>query len=215
MVKRKIIKKALHLYFIAGSQDTGSRSLIRVLEEALEAGITCFQFREKGEKSNKDSEDIELLAVACRNLCRTAGIPFVVNDDVELALKIGADGVHVGQEDRDIEETIKMCQGKLFIGLSVGSVKEYEKAAATKGLDYVGAGPVFQTTSKSDAKDPKGISFLEDLMALGREMPVVAIGGISENTAASVRKTGVSGIAVISAISSSSTIATAVTKLSR
>ncbi|GEK91186.1 thiamine phosphate synthase [Alkalibacterium kapii] len=209
------IEKMLELYFIAGTQDTKDRSLPDVLKEALEAGITCFQYREKGQGSLTDHEEIKKMAKTCLDLCKKAGVPFVVNDDVSLAVDIGADGVHVGQDDLAIEETIDLAGSDMFVGLSVNNLKEFKIAEKIDGVSYIGIGPVYSTYSKADAKETIGLGFIEKVVAQKSKKPIVAIGGISEERAVLVRKTGVSGIAVISAITKSTDIKKTVTTLKK
>lgn len=206
----------LEVYFICGTQDVSEQdTLPKVLSKALDAGITCFQFREKGPGSLQDRDEVKAMAETCLALCRNAGVPFVMNDDVEMALEIGADGMHVGQDDRPIEETIDMVDGKMFVGLSVANVDEFKKAATIPGLDYVGAGPIYQTSTKVDAKEPVGLSLLENISSLHAPLPVVAIGGISVENAQAVHATGVEGLSVISAIAHSEEIYRTVEKLKK
>ena len=179
-----------------GTQNCIDRPL-DVLEEALKAGITFFQLREKGEGALKGQE-LEQFALACQMLCKHYRVPFIVNDDVELALKINADGVHLGQDDIALGKIRAKFEGKI-VGVSVHSKEELDKAVA--GLaDYVGIGPIYETTSKSDAKKPAGVTFLHEARVMYPEFPIVAIGGITEQTATEVRQAGADGVAVISAI---------------
>ncbi|MGO1590003.1 MAG: thiamine phosphate synthase [Alkalibacterium gilvum] len=207
------IEEMLDLYFIAGTQNTKERSLPEILEDALHAGITCFQYREKGPGSLKDPKKIKEMAKTCLELCRTADVPFVMNDNVSLAIDIGADGIHVGQDDLAIEETLARAGEEMFVGLSVNTFEEFKRAETIDGVSYVGMGPVYTTTSKTDAKESIGLELLEKTLALNPKKPIVAIGGISQDRAALVRQTGVSGIAVISAITKSKDIKKAVAKL--
>lgn len=201
------IAAALRLYFIAGTQDMVGRSLPETLQDALTAGITCFQFREKGPNSlEKNRKEMKEMAKTCLALCQAARVPFVMNDDVEMALEIGADGVHVGQNDRNIHETIQLVKGNLFIGLSVNTFEQFKEAESVEKLDYVGIGPVYETLSKTDAQATVGLELLEKIASQPSHLPIVAIGGISERTAHLVRATGVAGISVISEISRSKEI---------
>ena len=216
----KEIKSVLSLYFIAGTQDclhlTGdpAANLLSVLQQALQAGITCFQFRDKGEGSlHKDKPRQQALAVQCRDLCRQYQVPFIVNDDVELALAVEADGIHVGQTDTDIRDILTKTAKKLILGLSVNSL---EQALADKDraeIDYFGIGPIFPTQSKKDHKPAVGLEFICDLRRHGVDKPCVAIGGINAEAAKRLRHLGVDGVAVISAISQAADIAQAVRQL--
>lgn len=197
------IKSALEVYFIAGTQDVIGRSLTETLQEALDAGITCFQYREKGPGSLQNKEEVKIMAKKCLALCQAAGVPFVMNDDVEMALGIGADGIHVGQDDKEIVETIQLVQGELFVGLSVNTFEQFKKADMIEGLDYVGIGPVYATTSKADAQETIGLDLLKRVTSRQSNLPIVAIGGISEENLSMIKATAITGVAVISTISKS------------
>ena len=170
---------------------------LHVLEDALKAGITIFQLREKGEGA-LTGNPLEHFARQCQELCKSYNVPFIVNDDVELALKIQADGVHVGQDDVPISQIRKDFIGRI-VGVSVHSVEEMEQAVRG-GADYVGIGPIYETQSKSDAKTPAGLSFLQQARRLHRDFPLVAIGGITTKNAHETLIAGADGVAVISEI---------------
>lgn len=189
----------LEVYFIMGTENCKEDPLI-VLEEALSAGITLFQFREKGDKGLKGNEYIRF-AKQCQNLCRQYNVPFIVNDDADLALTLNADGVHVGQDDRPLKYIRKQFEGKI-VGVSVHTEEEMY-AAVQGGADYVGIGPIFETKSKLDAKPTAGVSFLLKARYNFPNFPIVAIGGITTENADEVIKAGADGVAVISAISQS------------
>lgn len=197
--------KALRLYFIAGTQDLVHQERLEdVLEEAIELGITCFQYREKGEGSLTKYEDRVVMAKRLQLLCKSASIPFIINDDVDLAIAIGADAIHVGQSDKPIAETIALAkQHNIDVGLSVNTIEQLKIASAVVGLNYVGVGPIFPTTSKVDAEPAIGVKGLAERIARYPKMPKVAIGGINTRNAAEVLHTKVEGIAVISAIMAS------------
>ncbi|MBS2968506.1 thiamine phosphate synthase [Metabacillus sp. KIGAM252] len=199
-MKREGIKKHLALYFIAGSQDC-PKNIEEILIEAIEGGITLFQFREKGKGSLHTSDEIEQLAVRLLQICRTSNIPFIVNDDVELALKIGADGIHVGQDDAKAGDIITRING-MILGVSVHSAEEAKRALAD-GADYIGVGPVFPTSSKEDAKEARGTAVIEEIKQAGIDIPMVGIGGITAENAKSVVMAGADGVSVISSISRS------------
>lgn len=192
----------LDKYFIMGSINVHRDPLV-VLEEALKAGITIFQWREKGENALTCKAYIEF-ARQCQQLCRKYHVPFIINDDVELALKLNADGIHVGQDDLHIEQFRHQMKDKI-IGVSVHSMEELEEAI-NGGADYVGIGPIFETFSKKDAKTPAGLSFLKEARNKYPEYPMVGIGGITIENSKLVRQAGANGVAVISAISLSENI---------
>lgn len=192
----------LDVYFIMGTINCDGEPLV-ILEKALQAGITMFQLREKGEEALTGGALVEF-AKSCQKLCRQFNVPFIVNDHVDLALEIGADGVHVGQDDMDLTQ-IRTLFPEKWIGVSVHSMEEMDSAVAG-GADYVGIGPIFETTSKLDAKDAAGVTFLTQAREAYPSYPIVAIGGITTKDVPAVRVAGADGIAVISAICQSTDI---------
>ncbi|MGM9921642.1 MAG: thiamine phosphate synthase [Bhargavaea sp.] len=193
-----MIREKLRVYFIMGSRNAGARDPLEVLEAALRGGITCFQLREKGPGALTGSE-LRAFGKACRDLCRTYGVPFIVNDDVSLALELGADGVHIGQEDGDAGE-MRQQIGSRILGVSAHNLKEVRKAADA-GADYIGIGPVCATTSKPDARPVCGTQPLREAAEAFPDLPSVGIGGITKDNAGSVIAAGASGVSVITAIS--------------
>ena len=196
-------KELLKLYFICGTTTCLGKDLYTVVEDALKGGITLFQFREKGKGSLEGKEKLEL-AIKLKNLCKKYNVPFIVNDDIELALKIDADGVHVGQDDLGVDEIRKLMPNKI-IGLSIGNEEEL-KQSKVEYVDYVGVGPVYVTQSKDDAGGAIGYEGLELMRKLLPQMPLVAIGGIQTQHIKNVMKTNVDGVSIISAISYSDNI---------
>ncbi|WP_187885565.1 thiamine phosphate synthase [Helicobacter pylori] len=197
----------LKLMFVAGSQDfyhiKGGKNdrinaLLDTLELALQSQITAFQFRQKGDLVLQDPTQIKRLALECQKLCKKYGAPFIINDEVQLALELKADGVHVGQEDMAIEEVVTLCQKRLFIGLSVNTLEQALKARHLDGVAYLGVGPIFPTPSKKDIKQVVGVNLLKKIRDSGVKKPLIAIGGITTDNASKLREYG--GIAVISAI---------------
>lgn len=189
----------VELYFIMGS--INAEEPLFVLEEALKGGITCFQLREKGVRALRGLEK-KAFAESCQRLCAQYGVPFIVNDDVDLALEIDADGVHVGQDDAEARFVRKRIGSEKILGVSVHSIEETEAAIAA-GADYVGMGPVYPTISKDDAKPVAGTAMIEEVAKLYPDLPIVGIGGISAMNAEPVFRAGARGISVISAIASS------------
>ncbi|GAA9830502.1 thiamine phosphate synthase [Helicobacter pylori] len=209
----------LKLMFVAGSQDfyhiKGGKNdrinaLLDALELALQSKITAFQFRQKGDLALQDPIEIKQLALECQKLCQKYGAPFIVNDEVQLALELKADGVHVGQEDMAIEEVMTLCKKCQFIGLSVNTLEQALKARHLDGVAYLGVGPIFPTQSKKD-KQVVGVELLKKIKDSGVKKPLVAIGGITMHNASKLREYG--GIAVISAIAQAKDKALAVEKL--
>ena len=196
-------KELLKLYFICGTTTCLGKDLYTVVEDALKGGITLFQFREKGKDALEGKEKLEL-AIKLQNLCKKYNVPFIVNDDRELALEIDADGVHVGQDDLGVDEIRKLMPNKI-IGLSIGNEEEL-KQSKVEYVDYVGVGPVYVTQSKDDAGGAIGYEGLELMRKLLPQMPLVAIGGIQTQHIKDVMKTNVDGVSIISAISYSENI---------
>ena len=204
-------KELLKLYFICGTTTCLGKDLYTVVEDALKGGITLFQFREKGKGALEGKEKLEL-AIKLKNLCKKYNVPFIVNDDIELALEIDADGVHVGQDDLGVDEIRKMMPNKI-IGLSIGNEEEL-KQSKVEYVDYVGVGPVYVTQSKDDAGGAIGYEGLELMRRFLPQMPLVAIGGIQTQHIKDVMKTNVDGVSIISAISYSDNIEKTVREMS-
>ncbi|MBB6284795.1 thiamine phosphate synthase [Geobacillus subterraneus] len=192
------MKERLAVYFIMGSQNS-ERPAADVLKEALDGGVTLFQFREKGANALKGAEK-EALARQLQRLCRAYGVPLIVNDDVELAIAIDADGVHVGQDDEDARR-VREKIGDKILGVSAHNVEE-ARAAIEAGADYIGVGPIYPTRSKDDASEAQGPGVLRHLREQGIAIPIVAIGGITVDNATAVIEAGADGVSVISAIAS-------------
>lgn len=190
------MRELLRTYLVIGSANCREAPL-RVLEAALDGGVTLVQLREKGPGA-LTGEPLRALAVQLQAACRRRGVPFLVNDDVELALAIGADGVHVGQED-EAAARVRARIGDRILGVSAHTFVEAE-AAVRHGADYLGIGPIYPTASKADAKAPQGPDILRELRARGIALPLVGIGGITAETASQVIRAGADGVAVISAV---------------
>jgi len=177
------------VYFITSSEFGWTHE--QLAEMVLEAGVRVIQFREK-KMSTKQMFEI---AKRLRKLTYEYDATFIVNDRVDLALAVEADGVHVGQEDLPAEAVRDIFDG--IVGVSAHSVEEAKRAE--KYADYLGVGPVFGTKTKKDAKEPIGVEGLRRIVE-SVNVPVVAIGGINRSNVLEVLKAGVAGVAVISAI---------------
>lgn len=182
------------LYFVTDRRAAGGRSLVDVTRAAIQGGATAVQLRDKSGSTRKMLE----LGRVVLELTRAAGVPLIVNDRVDLALTLGADGVHVGQDDLPADEVRKLIGPERILGVSVSTLEEARRAVLD-GADYLGAGDVFGTPSKLDAGPPIGLERLAKI-ARAVPLPVVGIGGITEANAASVTQAGAAGVAVISAI---------------
>ncbi|GKV68490.1 thiamine-phosphate synthase [Sporosarcina sp. NCCP-2716] len=188
----------LGLYFIMGTKDVRSGNPLAVLESALRGGATLFQLREKGPGALEGEEKFAF-AKSCQRLCQVFDVPFIVNDDVDLALAVDADGIHVGQDDWDAARVRKRLGPDRILGVSVHTVAEAEAAIAA-GANYVGMGPVFGTRSKPNARTAAGTVGIREVAARFPELPIVAIGGITAGAMAEILASGAQGAAVISAI---------------
>ncbi|WP_071395174.1 thiamine phosphate synthase [Bacillus tuaregi] len=203
------LRKALSLYFIMGSGNTRRRASV-VLEEAIQGGVSCFQFREKGTGALVGAQKYAL-AEELQFICHKAGVPFIVNDDIELAMAIHADGVHIGQEDEPVQ-LVREKIGDKILGVSVHNIVE-ANLALQEGADYFGVGPIYPTNSKDDAKAVQGVKIIRELREAGYTIPIVGIGGITANNAGEVIRAGADGVSVISAISLQSCPKSAAEKL--
>ena len=209
----KNIQEILLLYFVAGTQDcrhlgdNPADNLLSVLKQALEGGITCFQFRDKGKFSLENSPDEQRsLAIKCRDLCRQYNVPFIVDDNVDLALEIEADGVHVGQSDTPVTIVRARAHKPLIIGWSVNRLDEAKIGEELSEIDYFGIGPIFPTQSKENPKPTLGMTFIQTLREAGITKPLVAIGGVKREHVKTLRKYGADGVAVITAITQANDI---------
>ncbi len=191
--KTEFLQKNLLLYAVTDRHWTGEKTLVQQTEEAIKGGATFVQIREKNLTEEKFYEE----AVQLKELCEKYKIPFVVNDNVPLAKKINADGVHVGQNDMNVLEARKLLGGQKIIGVSAQTVEE-AVLAEKQGADYLGVGAVFPTGSKDDAVEVP-LETLKKICAAVK-IPVVAIGGISKENVSELKGSGICGISVISAI---------------
>lgn len=189
----KCDKKYMLLYAVTDRAWVGKQSLYEQVESALKGGATCVQLREK------ELNDDEFLAEAVEigELCRKYSVPFFVNDNVDVAVKCHADGVHVGQEDMAASKVREKIGDGMMLGVSVHTVEEALKAVEN-GADCLGVGAMFSTSTKADA-DVLPKETLRDICA-AVDIPVVAIGGISESNIMQLSGTGVDGVALVSAI---------------
>lgn len=185
--------KDFRLYAITGEQFHLGRELIAVMEEAILGGVDIIQLRDK--KSSK--RDILQKAVALRELTRKHNVMFIVNDHIDVALAVGADGIHLGQDDLPLPAARKIV-GNMIIGISTHSIEE-ARLAEQEGADYIGVGPVFATKSKEDVVSPVTTSYVREVAGEIR-IPFVAIGGIKLHNVDQVLEAGASRICAISEI---------------
>lgn len=185
--------ESLLLYAVTDRHWLNGETLYSQVEKALKGGATFIQLREK--ELNEDSFQKEALEI--QKLCRSYNVPFVLDDDVDLAVKVSADGVHVGQSDMEAGKVREKIGPDRILGVSAQTVEEAIKAEK-EGADYLGVGAVFPTSSKDDAEPVSH----ETLKAIcdAVHIPVIAIGGITRDNVVELKGTGIVGIAVISAI---------------
>ena len=183
-------KTSLRLYAVTDRAWTGPLTLYQQVEAALQGGVTCVQLREKQLDILDEARQI------CA-LCHRYGVPFIVNDDLDVALASGADGVHVGQNDLPVAEVRRRAGRRLIVGVSAHD-PEQARLAEAGGADYLGAGAVFGSATKADAT-PLSYAGLQAVCRAVR-IPVVAIGGVNACNIRELRGSGAAGAAVVSAI---------------
>ena len=204
----KCDRSMLLLYAVTDRAWTGKKTLLQQVEEALAGGATCIQLREK----ELPEEEFRQEALAVKELCRRYHVPFLINDNVELAVSCGADGVHVGQEDLEAGRTRELLGPDKLIGVSAHSVEE-ALAAQAAGADYLGVGAAFVTGTKTDAK-PISRETIRAITA-AVDIPVVAIGGISHDNILELKNCGLDGVAVVSALFAQADVKAAAEELLR
>lgn len=191
--KKELVRKAMLLYAITDRAWEGRMTLEEQVREALEGGITLLQLREK----NMDDDSFLREALRMKELSHQYHVPFIINDNVEVAIAADADGVHVGQKDMEAGKVREKLGKDKIIGVSVRNV-EQALLAEENGADYLGVGAVFSTSTKEDAD----VISMETLKAICRavSIPVVAIGGIHESNLMELKGSGVDGVSIISGI---------------
>lgn len=182
------------LYCLTDSSHSMGRSNIEVVKEMIEAGIKIIQYREKDKSLKEKYEE----CTEIRKLTKEAGVKFIVNDNIDIAILVDADGVHIGQDDLPVKEVRKLIGKDKIIGLSTHSPDQAKEASAL-GVDYIGVGPIFKTFTKKDVCDPVGFEYL-DYVVENIDLPFVAIGGIKEHNINDVASRGASCIAMVTEI---------------
>ncbi len=186
-------KKTMLLYAVTDRTWTGEKTLCEQVEEALRGGVTCVQLREK------DLPDEVFLqeAIKIKAICQKYQVPFFINDNVEVAIRCGADGIHVGQEDMEAGKVRSLVGDNMMIGVSVHTVEEALEAVRN-GADCLGVGAMFSTSTKLDAEVLSKQTLYDICHAV--DVPVVAIGGLNKDNISELSGTGVDGVALVSAI---------------
>lgn len=189
----KFNKDTLLLYAVTDRAWVGKQTLLEQIEDAVKGGVTMVQLREK----KLDEASFVEEAILAKELCHRYGVPLIINDNVEVALKSGADGVHVGIEDTPVAEIRKRVPADFIIGATCKTVEQAHTAEAA-GADYMGVGAVFPSPTKANAIRISNAQLQEICSSVS--IPAVAIGGISRDNMLELKGSGVNGIAVVSAI---------------
>ena len=199
-------RRSLRLYAVTDRSWLRGSTLYEQVEKALRGGATFIQLREK----SLDTESFIEEAVQIKILCEKYHVPFVINDNVEVALAVGADGVHVGQGDMAASDARKKLGAGKIIGVTARTVEQAAEAER-QGADYLGTGAVFATSTKGDAKEISHGTLKEICRSVS--IPVVAIGGITAGNVMELKGTGIEGVAVVSAVFASEDIESAAREL--
>ncbi len=182
------------LYLVTDRGLSRWRTTLQIVAAAVAGGVTCVQLREKTCSTREFIEQ----ARSVQSFLKSRGIPLIINDRIDVALAVKADGVHLGQNDMPIETARGILKDSMFIGISAETLENAVDAEKC-GADYIGVGPIFPTNTKADAAEPLGPEgFLEIRKAV--KIPLVAIGGLKKENAAAIVRNGAEGIAVVSAI---------------
>ena len=206
--KMKFQKEQLLLYAVTDRAWVGRQTLLQQIEDALRGGVTLVQLREKELSENDFIEE----AILVRELCHKYRVPLIINDNVEVALKSGADGVHVGNEDQPVEEIRKRVGKEFIIGATAKTI-EQAKAAEVAGADYLGVGAVFPSPTKKTAIRITREQLQEICASVS--IPAVAIGGIRAENMKELQDGGMHGVAVVSAVFGAENIEEATVKLKK
>jgi thiamine-phosphate pyrophosphorylase len=182
------------IYALTSEPHSLGRGNIEVAQEILGAGVKILQYREKNKKAKQMFEECLIL----REMTREAGVLFIINDHIDIAVAVDADGVHVGQDDLPVEWVRKIVGPSRLIGVSTHSPEQAQKAVAD-GADYIGVGPIYATRTKTDVCAPVGLEYLHYVVE-NIDLPFVAIGGIKEHNLEEVLKAGAKTVALVTEI---------------
>lgn len=184
-----------HLYLVTDELERCRHGLLETVKQAVEGGVTIVQYRSEQLSHEEQREQV----LPLQAYLRSVGVPLIINDNVELAVEIDADGIHIGQDDMPVPEARALIGPHKILGLTVTTAEQME-AVDTEMVDYLGCGPVFPTITKDDAPPPMGVEGWAELARMS-PLPVVAIGGLNKERTAAIRATGLAaGVAVVSAI---------------
>lgn len=188
------------LYLVTDRGLSLGRATCAIVRAAVRGGVTCVQLREKRCETRTFIEEARAVRQILDELDRK--IPLIINDRLDVALAVGADGVHLGQTDMPLDDARRLAGASMIIGISAESVDDAIRAEA-EGADYIGVSPVFATPTKNDTAPPLGLEGLRRIRA-AVSLPLVGIGGIHRDNAAAIIRAGADGVAVVSAIVSAS-----------
>jgi thiamine-phosphate pyrophosphorylase len=182
------------LYLVTDRNLARGRSTLDIVKSAVAGGVTCVQLREK------ECSTLEFIeqALTIKNFLKARGVPLIINDRLDVALAVKADGVHLGQSDMPLEMAQKIAGRSILIGISAESLQDAIKAEKG-GADYIGISPIYATPTKTDTASPLGIAGLREIKNRVK-IPLVGIGGLNETNSAEVIRNGADGVAVVSAI---------------
>lgn len=196
----------LELYLVSDRHWLEQRLLEEDIEKAIQGGVTIVQLREK----NLDEQNFITEAKKIKQLCAKYQIPFIINDNLNVALAVDSDGIHIGQDDLPVNFVRDKIGPNKILGVSVHNLNEAKKAESD-GADYLGVGAVFSTTTKNDASNVTSKELLD--ITTNVDLPVVAIGGINQNNCLQLKGSKINGIAVVSAIMAAANIKKATQEL--
>ena len=182
------------LYLVTDRSLSRGRSTRDIVEAAIRGGVTCVQLREKTATTREFIHEARKI----KDLLATYHIPLIINDRLDVALAVGADGIHLGQKDMPLRMARTISGGRILIGISVESVED-AVAADEDGADYLGVSPIYATPTKTDTAPALGLEGLAEIRRIVK-CPLVAIGGLNRDNAASVIRSGADGVAVVSAL---------------
>ncbi|MGD9153215.1 MAG: thiamine phosphate synthase [Gammaproteobacteria bacterium] len=185
----------IKFYLVIGSENCTHHSLFDIVAMAVNNGVDIIQLREK----NASTEKIVQIGNTIQPFLKIHNIPLIINDNIEAAKILDADGVHVGQHDTAYKTARKFLGSNKIIGLSIENATQIDMLKQYNDVDYIGIGPIFSTNTKKDAAKPLGITSLKKIRQMAN-IPVFAIGGIDLNNINDVMQTGVQGAAIVSAI---------------
>ncbi len=188
------------IYCLTAEKLSLGRNNITVVQDMIHAGVKIIQYREKQKKTGEKYRE----CTAIRELTQKAGVTMIINDDIDLAMMVNADGVHIGQDDFPIETVRKLVGDEMFIGLSTHSPEQAEDAVR-RGADYIGVGPIYKTETKEDVCAPVGLEYLKYVVK-NIHIPFVAIGGIKADNIHKICETGAACAALVSEIVGNSNI---------